>query len=47
MVYTKLKFEKILELYVFRVAEGFIDRVDAETQAKLIRMINDINNEKK
>lgn len=43
MVHTQLKFEKILELYVFRVTEGIIDRVDVKTQAKLIKLYSSIN----
>ncbi|GAB3701549.1 hypothetical protein GCM10027592_29810 [Spirosoma flavus] len=47
MLQVKLKFEKILELYVFRVTERFIDRVDTKAQAKLIKLYKDTDKEEK
>lgn len=42
-----MKFDKILELYVFKVTERFIDQVEAKTQAKLIKLFISINKKEK
>lgn len=45
MKHQKLKFEKLLEEYVYNISVKIIDLVDGETQASLIRLFTSINKE--